>query len=54
MTSLVMSPKVNLMDPFLQFIIALVVARNGRPKMTGVWDLGLDIGCVSKIMKSTG
>jgi len=49
-----MSPKVNLMDPFLQFMIALAVARNGRPKMTGVWDLGLDTGCVSKTIKSTG
>jgi len=54
LTSLVMSPKVNLMDPFLQFMIVLAVTRNGHPKMTGVWDLGLDTGCVSKIMKSTG
>ena len=28
--------KVNRMDPFLQLIMALAVARNGRPKMTGV------------------
>ena len=41
------------MNPFLQFMIALAVARNRRPKMTGVWDLGLDTG-VSKTMKSTG
>ena len=34
LTSFVMSPKVNRMDPFLQLIIALAVARNGRPKMT--------------------
>ena len=31
-----LSPKVNRMDPFLQLIMALAVARNGRPKMTGV------------------
>jgi len=45
LTSLVISPKVNLMnpflqfnlmDPFLQFMIVLAVARNGRPRMTGV------------------
>jgi len=31
-----MSLKVNLIDPALQFIITFAVARNGRPKMTGV------------------
>ena len=36
MTSFVMSPKVNRMDPFLQLIMALAVARNELPKMTGV------------------
>jgi len=48
-----MSPKVNLIDQFLQFIIALAVTRNGRPKMMGVRDLGLDTGCISRTMKST-
>ena len=42
------------MDPFLQSIVAFTVARNRRLKMTGVWDLGLEIGLVSKTMKSNG
>ena len=49
-----MSQKVNLMDLFLQFITAFIVARNMHPKMTGVWDLGLETSWVSKIMNSTG
>jgi len=36
LTSLVMSPKVNLMNSFLQLILALTVVWNGRPKITGV------------------
>ena len=33
LTSFIMSPKINRMDPFLQLIMALAVARNGHPKM---------------------
>ena len=33
LTSLVMSPKVNLMDPFQQLIIVLTVARNECPRI---------------------
>jgi len=54
LTSLVMSPKVKLMDPFLQLMMALAVARNGHPKIIGVLALGLDTGCVSRTMKSIG
>ena len=46
LTSLVMSPKVNLMDPFLQLIIALAVAWNGCLRITEFWALRLDIGCL--------
>ena len=49
LTSLVMSPKVNLMDSFLQLIIAF-----GCPKIARVCDLWLEIGFVSRTMKSTG
>jgi len=31
-----MSPQVNLMDPFLQLMIAFAVARNGCPRMLWV------------------
>jgi len=36
LTSFVMSPKVNRMDPIPQLIMALAVVRNGHPKMIGV------------------
>jgi len=52
-TSLVMSPKVKRIDPFLQFMIAFAVAKKGHPKMTGVWAFGFSTGCVSKTIKST-
>jgi len=42
------------MDPFLQLIIALAVARNGCSKIIGVCDLWLEIGYVLRTMKSTG
>jgi len=41
-----MSPKFNLMDPFLQLIITLAVAWNGCSKIMGVCDLWLDTGCL--------
>jgi len=31
-----MSPNVKRIDPFLQFMIAFAVARNGHPRITGV------------------
>ena len=54
LTFLVMSLKLNLIDPFLQLIIALAIARNGRPKITGVCGLGLDTSCVLRLIKSMG
>jgi len=41
------------MDLFLQFIIVLAVARNEHLKVTRVWDLGFETGCVSSMIKST-
>jgi len=38
------------MDPFLQLIMVLAVAKNGRPKMTGVWDIRFDTCWVSSTM----
>jgi hypothetical protein len=46
-------PKDNFISPFLQLINALEVARNGRPKITGI-ELHASTGCVSKTIKSTG
>jgi len=42
------------MDPFLQLIMALAVARIGRLKMTWVWYFGFDTSWVSSTMKSMG
>jgi len=41
------------MDLFVQFMNAVVAVRNGQPRMTGVWYLGLETSSVSKTMKST-
>jgi hypothetical protein len=49
-----MLPKGNFKTPLLQFIQALEVAKNGRPKITGIEVLECEIGCVSKTIKSTG
>ncbi|KAM7466041.1 hypothetical protein LguiB_013603 [Lonicera macranthoides] len=49
-----MFPNVNFTIPFLQFIMALEVARNGRPRITGISLAGFDTGCMSRMMKSTG
>ena len=48
-----MFPKDNFITPFLQLINALEVARNGRPKITGI-ELHASTGCVSNTIKSTG
>jgi len=48
-----MFPNDNLISPFLQLIKALEVARNGRPKITGI-ELHASTGYVSKTTKSTG
>jgi hypothetical protein len=48
----VMFPKDNFISPFLQLINALEVARNGRPKITGI-ELHASTSCVSKTTKST-
>ncbi|KAM7462576.1 hypothetical protein LguiA_030697 [Lonicera macranthoides] len=53
-SSSVMFPKVNLTIPFLQLMMALDVARNGLPKMTGISLAGFATGCISRTMKSTG
>jgi hypothetical protein len=49
----VMFPNDSFINPFLQLINALEVARNGRPKITGN-ELHVSTGCVSKTTKSTG
>jgi hypothetical protein len=49
----VMFPKDNFISPFLQLINTLEVARNRRPKITGI-ELDASTGCVSKTIKSTG
>ena len=54
LTSLVMSLKVNLIDPFLQLMFAFAVARNEYPKIMGVWEVGVDTGLISRTIKSTG
>ena len=48
-----MFPKDNFINPFLQLINALEVARNGRPKITGI-ELHASTGYVFKTTKSTG
>jgi hypothetical protein len=48
-----MFPNDNFISPFLQLINALEVARNGRPKITGI-ELHSLIGYVSKTIKSIG
>jgi len=48
-----MFPNDSFINPFLQLIYALEVARNGRLKITGN-ELHASIGCVSKTIKSTG
>ena len=51
---MVILPKDNFISLFLQLMRALDVARNGRPKITGIWPLGLATGSVSKIIKYIG
>jgi hypothetical protein len=48
----VMFPNDSFITLFLQLINALEVARNGRPKITGI-ELRVSTGCVSKTTKST-
>ena len=50
----VMFPKDSFKTPFLQLIIALDAARNGRPNMIGIWVHELGTGYVSNTIKSTG
>jgi len=45
---------VNLMDLFLQLMIAFAVVRKGCPKIMGVLDLRLDTDWVSRTIKSIG
>jgi hypothetical protein len=47
-----MFPKDNFITSFLQLINALEVARNERPKITGI-KLHASTGYVSKTIKST-
>ena len=49
-----MLPKVGFMSPFLQFIKALAVAKNGHPRMIGILEFAYTTNCVSKVRKSTG
>jgi len=49
----VMFPKDNFISPFPQLINALEVARNERPKITGI-KLHTTTGCVSKTIKFMG
>jgi hypothetical protein len=49
----VMFPNDSFISPFLQLIIALEVARNGRSKIIGI-ELHASTNCVSKTIKSTG
>ena len=49
-----MFPKDSFKIPFLQLIRAFEVARNGRPKITGICAFEFETGCVSKTIKSTG
>jgi hypothetical protein len=49
----VMFPNDSFINPFLQLINALEVARNKRPKIKGN-ELHASTGCVSKTIKSTG
>jgi hypothetical protein len=42
-----MFSKDNSINPFLQLINALEVARNGRPKIIGI-ELHVSTGCVSR------
>ena len=49
-----MLPKDNFRTPFLQFIKALEVAKNGHPKITGIEVPACEIGYVSKTIKSIG
>ena len=48
-----MFPNDNFINPFLQLINALKVARNKRPKITEI-ELHASTGYVSKTTKSTG
>jgi len=48
-----MFPNDNFINPFLQLINALEVARNGRPKITRI-ELHVSTSCASKTIKSTG
>ena len=50
----IMLPKDKFINPFLQFIKALAVAKNGRPKITEIYLHLLAIGSVSRTIKSTG
>jgi hypothetical protein len=47
-----MFPNDSFISPFLQLINALKVARNGRPKITGI-GLHVSTGYVSKTTKTT-
>ena len=50
----VIFPKECFKTPFLQFIRAFEVARNGQPKITGICAFEFETECVSKTIKSTG
>ena len=49
-----MLPKDNFINPFVQLIKELAVAKNDRPNIKGIFLHSLTIGSVSKIIKSTG
>ena len=54
LSSSAMLPKDKFINPFMRVIKALAVAKNGRPKITGICLHSLAIGSVSRTIKSTG
>lgn len=41
-------------EPLWQLIKAFEMAKNGRPKIKGIWLIGFVTGYVSRMIKSTG
>ena len=54
LTFKVIFPNTRVMTPLLTLIVASIVAKNGLPKIIGIWELTFWTSSISKTTKSTG